>query len=150
MYLFYFLKKVICRYLLTLANDAKLGWPAAIFPFLSSSKAFWTAYMILSRRMAARLSTCGEGEIRVLQCTLTNLLCNLRILLHSSILYQTCRRCLTMFWSIPLLCMASFIYQSCGDKVSLSLNNLLGKKRERQHPLWLINNQRKDVVVIII
>ena len=93
----YFLKKVICRYLLTLANDAKLGWPAAIFPFLSSSKAFWTAYMILSRRMAARLSTCGEGEIGVLQCTLTNLLCNLRILLHSSILYQTCRRCLTMF-----------------------------------------------------
>ena len=41
-----------------------------------------------------------------------------------------------------------YLYQSCGDKVSLSLNNLLGKKRERQHPLWLINNQRKDVVVI--
>ena len=58
----YFLNKGLCRYLLTLANDAKLGWPVAIFPFLSSSRAFWTAYMILSRRMAARLSTCGEGR----------------------------------------------------------------------------------------
>ena len=40
----------------------------------------------------------GEiGVLHMLQFTLTNLLCYLRILLHSSILYQTCKQCLKVF-----------------------------------------------------